>query len=68
MTASIARVRGRFGDLPVPLTKKTEAFNAALLDLIDAAVEGGLPLELVLGNMQVVSAAVIQGLFEVGAR
>ena len=43
MTASIARVRGHFGNLPVPL-------------------------EMVLGDMQVVNAAILKGLFDTGAR
>ena len=68
MTASIARVRGRFGDLPVPLVQASNDFTEKLFDLVDAAVEAGLPLEMVLGNMQVVSTAVVQGLFDTGAR
>lgn len=61
MTASIARVRGRFGDLPVPLVQASN-------DLVDAAVEAGLPLEMVLGDTQVVNAAILKGLFDTGAR
>ena len=33
-----------------------------------AAVEAGLPLEMVLGDMQVVNAAILKGLFDTGAR
>ena len=68
MTASIARVRGRFGDLPVPLVQASNDFTERLVDLVDAAVEAGLPLEMVLGDMQVVNAAFLQGLFDTGAR
>lgn len=68
MTASIARVRGRFGDLPVPLVQASNDFTDALFDLLDEAVAAGLPLEMVLGNMQVVSTAIVQGLFDTGAR
>ena len=68
MTAPIARVRGRFGDLPVPLVQASNDFTEQLVDLVDAAVEAGLPLEMVLGNMQVVNAAILKGLFDTGAR
>lgn len=68
MTTSIARVRGRFGDLPVPLVKASNDFTERLFDLVDAAVEAGLPLEMVLGDMQVVNAAILKGLFDTGAR
>lgn len=68
MTASIARVRGRFGDPPVPLVQASNDFTERLFDLVDAAVEAGLPLEMVLGDMQVVNAAILKGLFDTGAR
>ena len=68
MTTSIARVRGRFGDLPVPLVQASNTFTERLFDLVDAAVEAGLPLEMVLGDMQVVNAAILKGLFDTGAR
>ena len=68
MTASIARVLGRFGDLPVPLVQASNDFTERLFDLVDAAVEAGLPLEMVLGDMQVVNAAILKGLFDTGAR
>ena len=68
MTASIARVRGRFGDLPVPLVQASNDFTERLFDLVDAAVDAGLPLEMVLGDMQVVNAATLKGLFDTGAR
>lgn len=68
MTASIARVRGRFGDLPVPLVQASNDFTERLFDLVDAAVEAGLPLEMVLGDMQVVNAAILKCLFDTGAR
>lgn len=68
MTASIARVRGRFGDLPVPLVQAPNDFTERLVDLVDAAVEAGLPLEMVLGDIQVVNAAILKGLFDTGAR
>lgn len=68
MTASIARVRGRFGDLPVQLVQASNTFTEKLFDLVDAAVEAGLPLEMVLGDMQVVNAAILKGLFDTGAR
>lgn len=68
MTASIARVRGRFGDLPVALVQASNDFTEKLFDLVDAAVEAGLPLEMVLGDMQVVNAAILKGLFDTGAR
>ena len=32
------------------------------------AAEAGLPLEMVLGDMQVVNAAILKGLFDTGAR
>ena len=68
MTAPIARVRGPFGALPVPLVQASNDFTARLFDLVDAAVEAGLPLEMVLGDMQLVNAAIIKGLFDTGAR
>lgn len=68
MTASIARVRGRFGDLPVPLVQASNDFTTRLIDLVDEAVAEGLPLEMVLGNLQLVNAAIIQGLIDTGAR
>ena len=68
MTAEITRVRGRFGDLPVPLVQASNDFTTQLFDLVDAAVEAGLPLEMVLGDMQVVNAAILKGLFDTGAR
>lgn len=68
MTAEITRVRGRFGDLPVPLVQASNDFTTRLFDLVDAAVESGLPLEMVLGDMQVVNAAILKGLFDTGAR
>lgn len=68
MTTSIARVRGRFGDLPVPRVQASNDFTEKLFDLVDAAVEAGLPLEMVLGDMQVVNAAILKGLFDTGAR
>ena len=68
MTSSIARVRGRFGDLPVPLVQASNDFTEKLFDLVDTAVEAGLPLEMVLGDMQVVNAAILKGLFDTGAR
>lgn len=68
MTTSIVRVRGRFGDLPVPLVQASNDFTEQLFDLVDAAVEAGLPLEMVLGDMQVVNAAILKGLFDTGAR
>ena len=68
MTAEITRVRGRFGDLPVPLVQASNDFTEKLFDLVDAAVEAGLPLEMVLGDMQVVNAAILKGLFDMGAR
>lgn len=68
MTASIARVRGRFGDLQVPRVQASNDFTTQLFDLVDAAVESGLPLEMVLGDMQVVNAAILKGLFDTGAR
>lgn len=54
MTASIARVRGRFGDLPVPLVQASNDFTERLFDLVDAAVDAGLPLEMVLGGARVI--------------
>ena len=68
MTAEITRIRGRFGDLPVPLVQASNDFTERLFDLVDAAVDAGLPLEMVLGDMQVVNTAILKGLFDTGAR
>lgn len=52
-------------DLPVALTRATDNFWEGVFALIDEAVERGVPIEMLIGRLTVISTALVQGVLRV---
>ena len=52
-------------DLPVALTRAADNFGEGVFALIDEAVERGVPIEMLIGRLTVISTALVQGVLRV---
>ena len=52
-------------DLPVALSRAADNFGEGVFALIDEAVERGLPMEMIVGRLTVISTALVQGILRV---
>ena len=52
-------------DLPVALSRAADDFGEGIFALIDEAIERGLPVEMIVGRLTVISTALVQGILRV---
>lgn len=52
-------------DLPVALSRAADNFDEGVFALIDEAVERGVPIEMLIGRLTVISTALVQGVLRV---
>lgn len=52
-------------DPPVALTRAADNFGEGVFALIDEAVERGVPIEMLVGRLTVISTALVQGILRV---
>ena len=52
-------------DLPVALSRAADNFGEGVFALIDEAVERGVPIEMLIGRLTVISTALVQGILRV---
>ena len=52
-------------DLPVALTRAADNFGEGVFARIDEAVERGVPIEMLIGRLTVISTALVQGILRV---